>query len=253
MINDKSMLNIVSKLFLLGIFILMPASLALADGWWGKYDKPFAWILQNGGTIIHWQIEDISKEADNWKAVMYDSKGKYVEVEYGQRGTFDDAKNGTYVVKAYKGLRDYETYKGGDVFASINVTAHPRETINIKFNYKNKAAKMATNYVKPVAKPVLDCPPEPMIENQAKEEADDRKCLSTPEYFFKEVMMIGKDEKSIIELVREAADYSNVLSSEPEIIQVIIEKEDNKNIFKKAWSTIVEIFTFNKKSQNQLI
>ncbi|HOW60211.1 MAG TPA: hypothetical protein P5548_03340 [Candidatus Moranbacteria bacterium] len=241
------MLNITSKIILFIGLILMPSSLAWADAWWGHGSKSFDWILKNGGTIIRWQIEDISKEADNWKAVMFDSKGKYVEVEYGQKGVFDDAKNGVYTIKAYKGIKDHETHKGGKLFASITVTAHPGETINIKFNYKNETARMTTNYVRRVAKKTP--PPKPAVASKIENVPDsciDSNNINKIAPIFKLCPMIDNQAASVFKLdpmIDDQAASTLVYSENSSVEDTDIEETINKSNAEILVENFLKIFS----------
>lgn len=151
-----------------------------ATSWWGIGARPHKWILSHGGTLINFDIENYSGDKREYKAVMYDKKGKYVEAEWGLEGIFDDAKDGVYTIKAKRGeSTDFgvkDNREEGKTFATIKITAHPGERIRIKFDYKKKSAKMTTDYVAPVAKipakpvPVSE-PQEIVVESVQAEEA----------------------------------------------------------------------------------
>lgn len=145
--------------FFFGAFLF--AQNVLADAWWGYGYRSPEWILANGGSIIHFKIKGAGS-SDSYKAVLY-RDGKYVEVEFGKNGTFDDAKNGTYKVTAYKGgIGRKETYKGGKAIASVTVTVRPGETVSVEFSEKNKQAISSSNRPAKriaVAPPVKKTPP----------------------------------------------------------------------------------------------
>ncbi len=112
-----------------------------AAAWWGEgYRKP-GWVVKHGGTIINYSIIN-AKNTKRYKAMMFQN-GKYVEVEFGNNETFDDAKNGTYVIHFYKCKKSCMPHKydkktkirGNDKkVASITIVARPGETNNLIFD-----------------------------------------------------------------------------------------------------------------------
>ena len=119
---------------ILMIFFLCLQAKAEADSWWGDGYREREWVLSHGGTIIEYQI--IAKGSDGkYKAILY-KNGKVVEWENGKTGKFDDPKDATYVVKAFKGgVKERKTSEGGDeILASGPIVAHPGETIKVIMN-----------------------------------------------------------------------------------------------------------------------
>lgn len=215
--------------FLMIMAVLCPNGV-LATSWWGIGVRSDKWILNHGGTIIRFDIEDHSGSRKEYKAVMYDEKGKYVEAEWGIQGMFDDAKDGVYTIKAKRGEEaDFgvkDSREEGKTFAKIKFTAHPGETIKIKFNYKKKSAKMTTDYVAPVAKvpakpvPVVQ-PEQPAIENTQEDLEPFPSAPNFPpneeaNFFYKEVDPFCKNEKN--EFLEYAEDFvhPDVLAKESE-------------------------------------
>jgi hypothetical protein len=135
------------------MFILFPA-IVLAEAWWGDGARPKKWVLKHGGTIINFNIVNYDGSKEEYKAVMYDKEGHFTEVEFGTSGMFDDARNGTYIIKAKRddplnyGNKDRDVRGEGDTFASAKVIAHPGESINIKFDYKKRKAKIVSEDIK---------------------------------------------------------------------------------------------------------
>ena len=122
----KKMLLYTALCLALSIFSQAKAE---ADSWWGDDARSSEWVLSHGGTIIKYKI--IAKGGENgYKAILYEN-GKVVEWENGKTGKFDDPKNSTYVVKAFKGgVEQKKTSKGGkEILSSGPIVAHPGETI----------------------------------------------------------------------------------------------------------------------------
>lgn len=127
------------------------ADTASARSWWGTGYRNPEWVLAHGGTVVYYEI--IANGAnDRYKAVMYQG-GKYVEVENGKKGKFDDPKNGTYDIKIYLGgVERHKTPKGGKkIMGSGPIAAHPGETIRVVFNVKTDEVKITSD--RRVAKP----------------------------------------------------------------------------------------------------
>ena len=120
----KSRKVLMSSIFFMFASILFatPFDFAKADAWWGYGARKPEWVLSHGGTIIYFEFENISGKSSKYKAIMYDSNGKFVEKEFGKKGLFDDAKNGVYKISAFK---------GGKAFTSISVTAKPGKAIKV--------------------------------------------------------------------------------------------------------------------------
>ena len=235
---------------------------ASADSWWGKGFRDKEWVLSHGGTIIRFEIENTSGKDNEYKAVMYDDDGDYVEKEFGTKAYFDDAKDGKYRIKAYRvkgGVIDKTTHKGGKEFASIKVTAHPGETMKIKFDYKKKKAKMTTDYVKPIPKPVVKPAPtvapepEPAVEVQ-KEEVG---LTETPVVGTEEVALVWGDKNSFADITEyffHTEAMANVSTQQtfikqadsPQRLEVAEEKPDN--FFERIWTAVTIFFSFNSKS-----
>lgn len=224
-----------------------------ADAWWGEgYRKP-EWVLSHGGTIVYFEMENISGESDEYKAVMYDSDGKYIEVEYGTKGVFDDAKNGVYKIKADRGVENEETYKGGRSFAVIEIIAHPGETIRLKFDYKKRKVKMTTNYVKPVSSPIIKTIPDSVpnssnaikLEDESVETQQQIETSQLSDFQIEELTVETGSEESIIESV-ENFIHPDALAMETDKQIVIMKEENTGNIFTKLWSIIREFFNFKK-------
>lgn len=215
-------------------FVIFVSSfgLALANGWWGEGYKSSKWILKNGGTIVRYEIDNISGDEDEYKVVLYDEDGDYVEVEYGVEGLMDDAKDGIYKVKADRGVESEETYRGGKSFATIEFRAHPGETIWLKFDYKKKKVKMATDYVRPAPKVVAKAIPaaEPVEAEPEPEKIDEAVVPETEE-----------DEGLIPEAVEDMIlPEAEAMESETGAIH---EKDaDRENVFAKIWKAIKNLF-----------
>ena len=198
--------------------------LVSADAWWGYGARRKEWVLSHGGTIIHYEIDNISGGSSEYKAVMYDANGKYVEKEFGKKAAFDDAKAGIYKIVAYRGEIDKKTYKGGKKFAEIVVTAHPGETVKIKFDYKKKKVEMTTDYVKPIAKSTVVPVAEDLTDNS---------------------------KESSIEMIEEVV-HPDVLAKESG--QVLMDQEDSNeqenmkmsfiSIFVHSWDAVMKYFNF---------
>lgn len=205
----------------------------------GEGGRKQEWVLEHGGTIIKYEIGNISGDSNEYKAVMYDDEGDYVEKEFGTKAKFDDAKNDKYKIKAYRvegGIIDRTTHKGGKEFASIKVTAHPGETIKIKFDYKKKKAKMTTDYIepipKPVIKPALIITSEPEIEIQQKPESSESQN--------NQVTTTMDNNESLIEV---AEDFIHPDAMAMEVEQPsVVKSEKPANIFERLLIFIKNLF-----------
>lgn len=254
----KNTAKILLLLFLSATFVFVGGiGRVSADAWWGYGYRTPKWVLSHGGTIIYYEIENISGEGNEYKAVMYDEDGDYVEKEFGKKAVFDDAKNGVYKISAYRGgTKNKLTYKGGKKFASITVTAHPGETIKIKFNYKKKSAKMTTDYVKPVPKPVAKkaapSAPEPEVEPAAEvqEEVEE---ISEPSLQDEALMTTEENENQFDEFMEayvhpdamaEESGERTVIRQKDSNQQTIAEEVETENIFVIIWTAVKKFFGF---------
>ena len=143
---------------------------ATADSWWGDGAKSKQWVLSHGGTIIRYSII-ANGSKDRYKAVLY-KDGKVVEWENGKTGMFDDPKDATYVVKAFKGGIDEQnkTTKGGKkILSSGPIVAHPGETIIVTLNdFSNKVTVVSDRKViaaKKAAPPVVEKKIQPVEQS----------------------------------------------------------------------------------------
>ena len=121
--------------FLALTLITFSAPDAAAEAWWGKGARSENWILARGGTVIHYKIV-ANGAKDRYKAILY-KNGKVVEWENGKKGIFNDPKNGTYVVKAFRGgiVKNDKTSKGGKkIMSTGKLVAHPGEEIYVTLN-----------------------------------------------------------------------------------------------------------------------
>ncbi len=132
--------------FFLFLFATLIPSIVGAAAWWGEGYRPPAWVLSHGGTIIRYTIHN--GNPDKYKAIMY-RNGAYVEIEFGKKAIFDDAKNGLYTIVFYKcheSCRHHKFHKKQKLrskdkkVAQLSVYARPGETIDISFNAKAKRA-----------------------------------------------------------------------------------------------------------------
>lgn len=113
----------------------------LADAWWGKGYRSPEWVTSHGGTIINYTIVG-ANSPKKYKAMMF-RNGEYVEVEFGNNATFDDAKNGTYVINFYKCKKSCMDHKNDKkkkirskdkLITSITIVARPGQTNNVVFD-----------------------------------------------------------------------------------------------------------------------
>lgn len=228
----------------------------LATSWWGIGVRSDKWILNHGGTIIRFDIEDHSGSRKEYKAVMYDEKGKYVEAEWGIQGMFDDAKDGIYMIKAKRGEEaDFgvkDNREEGKTFAKIKFTAHPGETIKIKFNYKKKSAKMTTDYVAPVvkipAKPVPVVQSEqPVIENTQEElEPFPSAPNSAPNIEADPFCIYKNEENNFLEFAEDFV-HPDALAEESEQATIIKPYEEGLDGYSEKnnfWKKIIQTISF---------
>ena len=57
------------------MFLLCP-EFSSAKSWWGEGVQPDKWILNQGGTLIRFEIVNYNGSEKEYKAVMYNKKGK---------------------------------------------------------------------------------------------------------------------------------------------------------------------------------
>lgn len=241
-----------------GLAILFPVfvELAFANAWWGEGARDLDWVLKHGGTVIRCEINDISGDSSEYKAVMY-KKGRYAEKEFGTKMTFDDAKGGKYKISAYRGgTLDRTTYKGGKKFASIEFTAHPGETIRIKFNYKKKSAKMTTDYdeskeeaeekPKPVSLPAPKPESEPADELQSEPEPEPQENPDVSEgQAFQPENAPTNEAESIAESVEEIVHPDAMAAEFKKLRNLPDPNEKIAGFFGKAWDSVVVFFRFD--------
>ncbi len=255
--------EMMTKKFLAGIvimFFLCP-HFTQATSWWGVGVKPDKWILNHGGTLIRFEIVNYNGSKKEYKAVMYNKKGKYVEAEWGTQGLFDDAKDGVYVIKAKRGDSiDYmvkDQREDGKTFAKIKLTAHPGETIKIKFDYKKKKAKMTTDYVEPTKKAATNVAPITQEKTQNLEDVQQENVLG-PQLSDNEVSDNGAaetddvDEKNSLFETAEDFIHPDVIAKEPEkqtSAEPALKEQDSDSakeesgIFKKFFQVVFSWFS----------
>lgn len=114
-----------------------------AAAWWGEGYRSPEWVRSNGGTTINYQI--VGDSANKYKAFLRQD-GKYVEVEFGQDATFDDAKDGVYTVTFYKCKESCMPHKldnktrlrdSDKNLTTVTVIARPGEGVRLVFNADN--------------------------------------------------------------------------------------------------------------------
>lgn len=155
-------------------FVFYGADRTSAASWWGDGYRPPEWVLSHGGTEVYYKII-ANGASDRYKAIIY-RDGKFVEVENGKTGRFDDPKDGVYVVKAVQGgVQKNKTRSGGKPVLSATVVAHPGETIHVVLDVtKHKisvtsdrgrvnVAASSKKKVQPKPQPVK--PAAPSVEN----------------------------------------------------------------------------------------
>lgn len=115
-----------------------------ADAWWGEGYRSPEWVRSHGGTTINYQV--VGDSAKKYKAFLRQN-GKYVEVEFGQDATFDDAKDGVYTVTFYKCKGSCMPHKTDNKtkirssdkkLSTVTVIARPGEGVRLIFNADNK-------------------------------------------------------------------------------------------------------------------
>jgi hypothetical protein len=141
--------NVIVICWLLSMFFVSFEYVS-ADAWWGEGYRAPAWVLSHGGTIINCTVVG-TDHTRKYKAMMFRG-GQYVEVEFGGKMKFDDAKNGTYVINFYKcdgSCADQKYDKKTKIrdkdklITTISVVARPGQTINIIFDAVAQRAYIA--------------------------------------------------------------------------------------------------------------
>ena len=131
------------------LFFCVSIESVSADAWWGEGYRPPNWVLAHGGTIIKYRVTGTS-HADRYKAMMF-RNGQYVEVEFGKHATFDDAKNGAYLINFYKckGSCTHQKYdrktklrSRDKLVASITIIARPGESNELIFDASKKVVQI---------------------------------------------------------------------------------------------------------------
>lgn len=141
------------------VSIMMIAQNVYAAAWWGDGARRPEWVVAHGGSIFNYSVTGTS-HPDDYKAMMF-RDGEYVEVEFGKDATFDDAKNGTYVINFYKCKDSCMPHKfdnktkirsSDKKVATITVVARPGETNDLIFDADNKTVFFASRsgFVAPV-------------------------------------------------------------------------------------------------------
>lgn len=216
--------------------ILLSPVFVWAKAWWGEGAKPQKWILNHGGTLIRYKIENYSGSKKEYKVVMYSKKGKYIEAEWGVEGIFDDAKDGVYVIKARRGdLIDYEVKENrqeGKTFATVKLTAHPGESIDIKFDYKKKKAKISTDYAEPAKKEIADDVIFPEAEQMEEEIVQEEAIEPIPDQDTDNQNALINNENVFIDTVEDFV-HPDAFAKTGESGEMINEddNEENKNFF----------------------
>jgi hypothetical protein len=155
--NNESKKRIAFAIFIMGI--LISTEYVHSAAWWGDGARRPEWIVARGGSIFNYTVTGTSHPED-YKAMMF-RDGEYVEVEFGEDATFDDAKNGTYVINFYKCKDSCMPHKfdnktkirsSDKKVATITVVARPGETNNLIFDADNKTVFFASRsgFVAPV-------------------------------------------------------------------------------------------------------
>ncbi|XLQ20270.1 MAG: hypothetical protein ACKUBY_00630 [Candidatus Moraniibacteriota bacterium] len=130
------------------LFFAMSFEFVSADAWWGEGYRSPEWVRKNGGTTISYTVKGTSN-TDKYKAMMF-RDGKYIEVEFGKHATFDDAKNGTYLINFYK-CKDCMKHKYDNKekirskdkkVASITIVARPGEENTLIFDASTNTVKV---------------------------------------------------------------------------------------------------------------
>lgn len=135
------------------LFFGMSVEFVNADAWWGEGHRSPEWVRAHGGTTISYSVKGTSN-TDKYKAMMF-RDGKYVEVEFGKHATFDDARNGTYLINFYKckNCMKHKFYKKTKIrdkdklVASITVVARPGEANKLIFDASNNTVRLVSRSV----------------------------------------------------------------------------------------------------------
>lgn len=261
--NTRWTTLIISLAALLVFSFFIFSNSVFANAWWGYGARDRDWILKHERTIVKCEIDNHHGDSSEYKMVMYNDDGRYVEKEFGTRVTFDDAKEGDYKISAYRGgTEDRTTYKGGKKFASIEFTAHPGETIRIEFDYKKKKAKMTTDYVEPQTKPVVKkvLAPMPDAEDTELQEttvAPENEQTSESVETAPEVAVaveptvpeppaelpVPQQRTSIFEAI-ENFFHPDAMAMENNQDSLTIQNEKYKSVFRGMWQSMLNYFTF---------
>lgn len=236
------------------MFFLCP-HFTQATSWWGVGVKPDKWILNHGGTLIRFEIVNYNGSKKEYKVVMYNKKGKYVEAEWGTQGLFDDAKDGVYVLKAKRGDSiDYlikEEREDGKTFATKKLTAHPGETIKIKFDYKKKSAKVTTDYVDPAKKAEANVAPAPQKVAPDPASVQQENVQESQSADSGDTGMHDTDEKDSLIGTAEDFIHPDVMAKEPDVMlsfdPITVEhaypEQEDGNIFKRFFLAVFSWFS----------
>jgi len=139
---------------------------ASARSWWGTGYRNPAWVLAHGGTVVYYEIV-ANGASDRYKAVMYQD-GKFVEVENGKKGKFDDPKNNVYTITAFQGgIERHKTERGGKkLLSSGPIVARPGETIWVVFDVN--ADKVSVSSDRRIARPAAPKKTVPVAAEKKK-------------------------------------------------------------------------------------
>lgn len=158
--------NITKKYFIMVFLALSltlgtPTYFARAESWWGEGYRPPEWVVSHGGTVVWYKIIGGQAVSERYGAIM-EQNGKFVEDEEGRVMKFDDPKNGLYKVTALRGKKR---------LLSVEVFAHPGETIYITFNIEQKKSTVVSNYLRRSADPrrPVAIAPSAYLNSQRKE------------------------------------------------------------------------------------
>lgn len=148
----KILLTNLKVLFFIVLTLQLLPSFVLASAWWGR-GAPISkdWVLEHGGTLISYEIENYDKTAQ-YTAEMYllgatgaggdasnkAKKGDLIENESGVKATFDDAINNKYKIKIFE---------DGDSKMSKEVTARPGEKVELIFDLEKDKVTEKTKVV----------------------------------------------------------------------------------------------------------
>lgn len=142
----------VSALGVMSVAFFYGVTTAQAAAWWGDGYRSPEWVVSNGGSIFNYRV--VGGDLDDHKAMMFRG-GQYVEVEFGQDATFDDAKDGWYEIVFYEcddSCTDHMYEKKtkirdkDEVRARISLQARPGETVNLVFDAGAGRVFIASRY-----------------------------------------------------------------------------------------------------------